>query len=73
MGKHYLTVPPATGFYKNLISGTPDVKNKIENIEMRDIKEKIARIERKIDLIFGGHILINGKWEQLPKELKISK
>ena len=73
MGKHYLTNPPATKFYKNLILGTPDVKNKTENIEMADIREEITEIKRKIDLIFGGHILINGRWEQLPKELKISK
>lgn len=40
-----------------------------EKCNNKDVIEKLDRIEKKLDLIFGSHVLIDGKWIDVNKLL----
>lgn len=43
-----------------------DDQNKIES-KLKKIEDHLEALERKLELIFNGHVLINGKFYQLEK------
>ena len=38
--------------------------------QLRELKEDIAALHRKLDLVFGGHVLMNGRFVPLSPEPK---
>jgi hypothetical protein len=37
-----------------------------EQMDLTEIKNLLIKLNTKLDNIFGDHILINGKWKQIP-------
>lgn len=54
---------------EHLRQGNPDITHKVFNMDELSTEkkldvliEKVEALDRKIDLIFGGHVLIKGAW-----------
>lgn len=47
--------------FKNCCKGKTDIPSR-KQVDIEELAEKVDALERKIDLTFGGHVLINGQW-----------
>jgi len=69
---HYDTLkitPEAIEALKNNPPKPPPIKwfeeERAKDKQIRELQARVEHLERKLDLIFGDHYLVNGQWVQI--------